>query len=72
MSHLPEKREYFLSPESYLFLNLITLCKMYKYAEVEARAQALSFSGSYFNNWAKESWSDRRSLLKLVFFQGGR
>jgi len=30
------------------------MCKMYKYAEVEARAQALSFPGGY---WAKESWS---------------
>lgn len=45
---------------------------MYKYAEVEARAQALSFPGSYFNYWAKESWSVSHSSLELVLFQGGR
>lgn len=45
---------------------------MYKYAEAEAKPQALSFPGSYFNYRAKESWSVSRSPLELVLFQSGR
>lgn len=36
---------------------VVTMCKMYKYTEVEARAQALSSAGNYFSCWAKEYWS---------------
>lgn len=31
----------------YVSLNLITMCKMYTYEEVKARAQTSSFPGSY-------------------------
>lgn len=45
------------------------MCKMYKYAEVEARAQALSFPGNYFNYCAKEYCSVSHSSFNWCSFK---